>query len=158
MKKFIALIAVIVMQSCTLIYNQKTNDPTKQPPPSLEVTSNTNENDEWGIFIEALICIESSGNEFAVGSKNDVGVLQITPIYVKDVNRILGKKAYTLSCRTDALKSLEMFAVIQEHYNPQKSIEKAIKLHNPLAPDSYREKIVNKMEEIKRNTQGHNNI
>ena len=56
-----------------------------------------------------------------------------------------------LSCRTDTEKSLEMFEILQGHYNPSKSIDKAIKLHNPRAGQSYREKIMNQMEIIKSN-------
>lgn len=104
---------------------------------------------EWDIFVEALIQVESGGKADAVGKTNDVGILQITPIYVKDVNRILGEERYDLSCRTDTEKSLEMFEILQGHYNPSKSIDKAIKLHNPKAPQSYRIKIMNQMEIIK---------
>jgi hypothetical protein len=106
---------------------------------------------EWDIFIQALIQVESEGKEDAVGTKNDVGILQITPIFVKDVNRILGEDRYTLAERTDTEKSLEMFEILQGHYNPSKSIDKAIKLHNPRAGQSYRIKIMNQMEIIKSN-------
>lgn len=106
---------------------------------------------EWDIFVEALIQVESEGKADAVGKTNDVGILQITPIYVKDVNRILGEDKYDLSCRTDTEKSLEMFEILQNHYNPDKDIDKAIKLHNPRAGQSYRIKIMNKMEIIKSN-------
>lgn len=106
---------------------------------------------EWDIFVEALIQVESEGKADAVGKTNDVGILQITPIYVKDVNRILGEERYDLSCRTDIEKSLEMFEILQGHYNPSKSIDKAIKLHNPRAGQSYRIKIMNQIELIKTN-------
>ena len=82
---------------------------------------------------------------------DDVGILQITPIFVKDVNRILGEKRYTLSCRTDKRKSLEMFEILQNHYNPDKDIDKAIKLHNSKASQSYHTKIIKQMEIIKTN-------
>lgn len=106
---------------------------------------------EWDIFLAALIQVESEGKADAVGKTNDVGILQITPIYVKDVNRILGEDKYDLSCRTDTEKSLEMFEILQSHYNPKKDIDKAIKLHNPKAPQSYRIKIMNQIEIIKSN-------
>ena len=106
---------------------------------------------EWDIFVEALIQVESEGKADAVGKTNDVGILQITPIYVKDVNRILGEDKYTLAERTDTEKSLEMFEILQGHYNPSKSIDKAIKLHNPKASQSYRTKIMEQIEIIKTN-------
>ena len=80
------------------------------------------------------------GNPFAVGKTNDLGILQITPIYVKDVNRILGEERFTLDCRIDIDKSLEMFEIYQSYYNPDKDINRAIKLHNPGAGSDYREK------------------
>lgn len=111
--------------------------------PSLKWTRDANK-------VQRAVCTRE-GNADAVGKTNDVGILQITPIYVKDVNRILGEDKYDLSCRTDTEKSLEMFEILQGHYNPSKSIDKAIKLHNPKASQSYRIKIMNKMEIIKSN-------
>lgn len=43
------------------------------------------------------------------------------------------------------------FGILQNHYNPNKDIEKAIKLHNPRAEQSYRIKIMNQIENIKTN-------
>lgn len=105
----------------------------------------------WDIFIEALIRVESEGKENAVGTKNDVGVLQITPIFVQEVNRILKKKIYTLKNRRNKKKSIEMFNVLQARYNPTKDINKAIKLHNPRASKSYHTKIIKQIEMIKTN-------
>ena len=135
------LLMLIIVSSCEINsyqpndFNNEKADVIKQ-----EIKK---EPSEWDIFVEALIQVESKAN--------DVGILQITPIYVKDVNRILGEDKYDLSCRTDTEKSLEMFEILQGHYNPSKSIDKAIKLHNPKAPQSYRIKIMNKMEIIKSN-------
>jgi alpha-mannosidase len=137
---------LIIASSCEInsyqpVHNEERTDVIKQ-----EIKK---EPSEWDIFVEALIQVESEGKADAVGKTNDVGILQITPIYVKDVNRILGEERYTLSCRTDIEKSLEMFEILQSHYNPNKDINKAIKLHNPRAGQSYRIKIMNKMENIK---------
>lgn len=145
MKKLITLLvfvlaSVVSCNQCTEIRTTVEIQETKKAKPS-----------EWDIFVEALIQVESEGKADAVGRTNDVGILQITPIYVKDVNRILGEDRYELSQRTDTQKSLEMFEILQNHYNPKKDIEKAIKLHNPKAPQSYRIKIMNQMEIIKTN-------
>lgn len=96
---------------------------------------------DWDIFIEALIQVESKGNSKAVGAHNDVGVLQITPIYVEEVNRILGEPRYSMSCRKDSLKSIEMFEIYQSYYNPNKNISKAIRLHNPGGGTAYIAKV-----------------
>ena len=140
------LLMLIIASSCGRyqpVQNEERTDVIKQ-----EIKE---EPSEWDIFVEALIQVESEGKADAVGKTNDVGILQITPIYVKDVNRILGEDRYTLAERTDTEKSLEMFEILQGHYNPSKSIDKAIKLHNPRAGQSYRIKIMNQMEIIKSN-------
>lgn len=143
-RRLIILVALFVVSSCNVnCYKEVTRKETKK-----EIKQKPS---EWDIFIQALIQVESEGKEDAVGKTNDVGILQITPIYVKDVNRILGEEKYGLSCRTDKRKSLEMFEILQNHYNPDKDIDKAIKLHNPKAPQSYRTKIMEQIEIIKIN-------
>lgn len=146
MRKVMLLVLLIIATSCNLNVYQEVREEQ-----STILSEQKQEPTEWEIFIEALINVESEGKADAVGKTNDVGILQITPIYVKDVNRILGEERYTLSCRTDIEKSLEMFEILQSHYNPNKDIEKAIKLHNPRAGQSYRIKIMNQMENIKTN-------
>lgn len=107
------------------------------------------EKTDWERLILALIEVESNGNEKAIGKTNDVGVLQITPIYVADVNRILGFDKYCLNCRVNREKSIEMFEIYQKHYNPNKNIDKAIRLHNPRAGTVYRNKVLNEFKKIK---------
>ena len=85
---------------------------------------------DWQMLQLAIIMTESKGNPDARGTSNDLGVLQITPIFVKEANRIAGTD-YTHEDAFDIAKSLEMFSIIQDHYNPGHSTEKAIHLHNP---------------------------
>lgn len=103
---------------------------------------------EWNLFLRALIQVESGGNPLAMGTHNDGGILQITPIYIKEVNR-LSKKSYSLDDRFSVDKSLEMFDIIQNYYNPDKDIDKAIKLHNPRAGKDYANKIYKVIKELK---------
>ena len=88
---------------------------------------------DWGPVMDAIIQVESEGNPRAV-SGNSVGVMQITPILVQDCNNILkqrkSKKRFTLADRYNEAKSKEMFLLIQSHYNPLNSIEKAIRSWN----------------------------
>ena len=88
---------------------------------------------DWSRIMEAIIQVESEGNPNAV-SGNSVGVMQITPILVKDCNEILkqkkSKKRYTLADRYNVAKSKEMFLLIQSHYNPENNVEKAIRSWN----------------------------
>lgn len=104
---------------------------------------------DWELFTQALIWVESKGDSNAVGTKNDVGVLQITPILLEDCNRIIGYERYTLKDRLDSLKSVEMFNLIQDHYNPQHDFHWALKLWNSGAPLSYHRKVMDKFNEIK---------
>lgn len=88
----------------------------------------------WTKVINAIAIVESNNNPKAVGGGGSVGLLQITPVLVKDCNKILQKqnksKRYSLADRYNAEKSKEMFIIIQEYYNPQHNVEKAIRLWN----------------------------
>lgn len=66
------------------------------------------------ILLLALIIIESHGNDNAINS-HAAGCLQITPILVKDVNRIAGT-SYTLQDRLDRQKSIEMAQIYLQYY------------------------------------------
>lgn len=68
--------------------------------------------------------------------------IQLMPVYVKDANRILGEEKYSLSDRYKRDTSIEMFNVIQDHYNPTHDIAKAIKLHNPRAGRWYYNRVI----------------
>ena len=61
-----------------------------------------------------------------------VGVLQISPILVRECNNILKsrgqRKRFSLADRFSPSKSREMFVLIQSVHNPDNSIEKAIRL------------------------------
>lgn len=90
-----------------------------------------NDRHSWTQLINAIAKVESEYNPKAV-SKNGkyVGYLQISKIIVDDCNRILGKNVYCYKHRYDKAKSIEMFIIIQRHYNSEKDIEKAIRLWN----------------------------
>ena len=118
-KASVSLMALLIALTATAGDNDK--DSTK--------TSGVN----WNPVMDAIIQVESEGNPKAV-SGNSVGVMQITPILVKDCNDILkklkSKKRYTMDDRYSVAKSKEMFLIIQKYYNPENNIEKAIRLWN----------------------------
>ena len=93
------------------------------------INSFSNTNADWSNVIDALIKVESNGDEKAV-SKNKmfVGILQISEILVDDCNRIIGEKKYTYDCRYNKEKSIEMFYIIQNYYNPSKDLTFAIRM------------------------------
>lgn len=88
---------------------------------------------DWGRVLNAIAYVESKHNPKAVCG-DQVGLLQIRPIMVRDCNRILEKrgsaKRYTLRDRYNPVKSREMFILYQSHYNPKGNVERAIRLWN----------------------------
>lgn len=101
---------------------------------------------DWNPVMDAIIQVESKGNAKAHNPNGDcAGILQITPILVKECNDILkkrkstkhytyDKKGKTRSSKWDdrysVKKSKEMFVLLQEHFNPEHNIEKAIRCWN----------------------------
>jgi len=90
---------------------------------------------KWERVMNAIIAVESEGSPKAHNPNGDcAGILQITPILVKECNQLLkkekSKRRYTLGERYNAKKSKEMFIYLQEHFNPECNVEKAIKQWN----------------------------
>ena len=90
---------------------------------------------KWERVMNAIIAVESKGDPKAHNPVGDcAGILQITPILVKACNNLLKEKKstkrYTLGDRYNAKKSKEMFIFLQEHFNPELNVEKAIKQWN----------------------------
>lgn len=83
----------------------------------------------WETLICAISAVESSGNTNAVHGHH-VGILQISPILVDECNRIQKDKRYSYKDRYSKEKSIEMFNIFQNYYNPEHNIEKAIRSWN----------------------------
>ena len=84
-------------------YDKLTYRPIKQP-----VAIDT--------LLNAVMAVESNFDTMAYNAKeNAAGVLQIRPIMVREVNRLLGQDKYTLKDRWNKAKSIEMFNVIRSH-------------------------------------------
>lgn len=75
-------------------------------------------------LLNAIAYVESKFDTTAVGTSQDGGLLQITPILVKDINKILEQRGdtlrYTLEDRFSPMKSIEMFYIYHEHYKNTK--------------------------------------
>ena len=95
----------------------------------------------------AIAMTESMFRTDAVGTKHDSGILQITPIYVADVNRITGCD-YDIEDAFDTAASLRMFEALQAHYNPERDIDKAIYYHNK--SKSYKRRVMENLAFIER--------
>jgi len=89
-------------------------------------------------LVEALIQVESRGNDSAIGDRHlgkpSIGVLQLRPIMVREVNRILKKqkseKRYKLKDRFSREKSIEMFMVWKDYHHPLDNNEKIARCWN----------------------------
>jgi len=90
-------------------------------------------------LIDALIHVESRGNDSAVGDRHlvgneAVGALQIRPIMVREVNRILkiqkSDKRFKLSDRWDREKTIEMFLVWKNFHHKDSDFEKVARTWN----------------------------
>ena len=67
-------------------------------------------------LIDAIIYVESKGDIKAHNISEDaVGCLQIRPIMLREVNRLLGYNKYKLTDRWSKVKSIEMFNVIKQN-------------------------------------------
>jgi len=67
---------------------------------------------DWELLLDALQDKESDNIPNAINVIEDaVGILQIRPIYLKDINRIIGYKKYKLKDRYDVKKSREMVKI-----------------------------------------------
>lgn len=95
----------------------------------------------WNAFIEALIWVESRGNDSIVGDNGkSIGCLQIQETYVDYLNDFRNG-SFDYDDRYSRQKSLDMFNLM----NPEKDILLALKRHNPRAESDYYAKIFVKM-------------
>src|SRR5574343_274317 len=56
--------------------------------------------------------------------------LDIRPMMVDEVNRLIGSNEYTYSDRWDSIKSIEMFKIFQDTYNPNYDFHKGCRIWN----------------------------
>ena len=84
---------------------------------------------EWDIFTLALMKVESEYDNSAVSSIGARGYFQMTPIYVKEVNRVHNTN-YTFDQVTDFDTAYEIFDLMQQAHNPNYNLDKALELHN----------------------------
>lgn len=112
-------------------------------------------NNDWSDVIKAISYVESRWNPKAVSSCGRwVGYLQISKGMVTTCNRIVGYKKYTFSDRYDKDKSIEMFYLFQNKYNPTGDIEKGIRMWNGgtgytiKSTNGYYKKVMKKYNEL----------
>jgi soluble lytic murein transglycosylase-like protein len=79
------------------------------------------------LLLSALIQIESNGNDHARGRHGELGALQIKPILVRDVNRIMGT-SYTHSQVTNRATATFIANAYLSHYGKNLSDESLARL------------------------------
>lgn len=101
---------------------------------------------EWQLMELAIYKTESEFNPLAIGKTEDWGLAQITPVYIKEVNRILGEDMFIHEDAFNPEKTHQMLNIVQNHHNPAHDIDKAISSHNPTASSAYSVKVRKNME------------
>lgn len=100
----------------------------------------------WERLVHAICMVESGCDDNAKNKTSSAcGRFQMLRVYVDEVNRIKGKKVYSYNDRFDSLKAREMFEVYQQHYNPNKDIDRAIVLHRGKVSKNYIRKVKSEM-------------
>lgn len=93
-------------------------------------TTNANSLSEWDMFTLALMKVESDYEPTAVSSVGAKGYFQITPIYVKEVNRVHNTNYKYEDVVKSFEKSYEVFTLMQEAHNQEYNMDEALRLHN----------------------------
>lgn len=102
---------------------------------------------EFDLMQLAIIMTESRFDPDARGKAEDSGMYQMRPIYVKEVNRIWGTN-FTIEDAFDVNKSVEIFSLMQGHYNPNKDLDLEIYYHNK-SPE-YKRRVLQNYEFVRR--------
>ena len=102
---------------------------------------------DWEVFTLALIKVESEYNNNAVSSVGAKGYFQMTPIYVKEVNRIHNTD-FTFDQVTDFDNAYEIFDLMQKAHNPDYDMDRALELHNG-KHDWYNKRVYQEMKRIR---------
>tara|TARA_Y100000389_G_C17445490_1_gene511334 strand:- start:1439 stop:1978 length:540 start_codon:yes stop_codon:yes gene_type:complete len=130
MKKVITLLLVTGIGTAFIQANKKAIKPTKvnkvvelkpkQVELNIKVETPTIAKPQPISLVEAIIMVESRGNDSAIGDRHivggeAVGCLQIRPIMLKEINRQLKRRGleprFELEDRYSRSKSIEMFNV-----------------------------------------------
>lgn len=102
---------------------------------------------DWQLLTLAIAYTESRCNPDSVGKDGDRGILQITPVYIREVNRLAGTH-YTTEDAFDPATAVEIFERMQDLKNPDRSPDMALALHNRGA--GYRARVLENLELIRR--------
>ena len=97
---------------------------TEQTAPPVDTLS------DWQVLQMAIAFTESRFNPEARGKANDLGIYQIVPIYVKEINRLSGEEVFRHEDAVYPDVSVKMFNTMQDFKNPEHDLDLAIYYHN----------------------------
>lgn len=143
------LLFVLCMQ--TIIIYKVINKPNTEYNSVPMVTQDDTKVDSCYLLALSVAMVESSLKPNKRVAKTDaVGFLQIRPIKVKEVNRILNiknktknKEYYSLEDRYNIEKSIEMFRIEMEYKNPKLNVAKCVRLWYGADNKDYYTKVLN---------------
>lgn len=143
------LLFVLCMQ--TIIIYKVINKPNTEYNSVPMVTQDETKVDSCYLLALSVAMVESSLKPNKKVAKTDaVGFLQIRPIKVKEVNRILNiknktknKEYYSLEDRYNIEKSIEMFRIEMEYKNPKLNVAKCVRLWYGADNKDYYTKVLN---------------
>jgi soluble lytic murein transglycosylase-like protein len=95
----------------------------------------------------AIAYTESRFNPDSVGSAEDRGLLQLRPVYIREVNRVAGTD-YAPEDAFDPALAVEIFEAMNAYHNPDRDLDTAIALHN--RGEAYRARVLENLELIRR--------
>lgn len=102
---------------------------------------------DWQMLQLAIIMTESKGNPDARGAAQDMGLYQMRPIYISEVNRV-SRSHFSNEDAFDPAKAVEMFNLLQMVYNPQKDTDRALYYHNK--SKDYKNRVLRTLEIVQR--------
>lgn len=135
--KRILLLTLALLAGCT----RTTEHPMPAPAPQADTIT------DWAKLQLAIAMTESEFKADAVSQEGDRGILQLRDIYIAEVNRLSGTD-YTPTDAFDIAKSIEMFALMQDHKNPSHDTETAIYYHNK--SNAYKRKVLENLAFVNR--------
>lgn len=122
------------------------------PDTSDEYRSYYNKFFHWEMVYQSIAYVESEFNHLAVSNKGAGGIIQIMPKgsggYLDEANRLLKEDRYVDKDRFCPIRAREIWDTVMKYRNPEKSLKKAIKLHNPKAGGWYEERVMKKYNEL----------
>jgi hypothetical protein len=128
----VAFVVILIVENFSLRKELREERENHAPADTTVVTEETGDRrlSDWQVLLLGVAMTESEFYPTARGKNDDWGILQLTPIYVEEANRVTGEERWSHEDAWSVRESLEIFNAVQEHRNPEGDLSKAIRLHN----------------------------